>query len=95
MDKFIDLKRVREIINEHIRLTVGEIEEGEPKITFAVREEWGLPPANGRVVWRINIEYTPKPKKPDEFSFTRTALFMIDAETGDVLEFKEGYYWTS
>jgi len=32
-------------------------------------------------------------KKSDERTFTRTALFMIDAEMDEVLEFKEGYYW--
>ncbi len=76
MSKLIDLKKVREIVNEHIRLAVGEIEEEEPKITFAIREKYAPPPANGRVVWRVNVEYTPKPKKPGGLTFSRTALFM-------------------
>jgi hypothetical protein len=88
----IDLRKVREIINEHVRIAVGEIEEIEPRITFAVRGTDTLRYL-GKEIWRVNVEYTPKPKK-GEWSFRRTALFAIDAETGAILEFKEGWSWT-
>lgn len=94
MSGLIDLKRVREIVNRYVRLAVGEIKEEEPRITFAVRGKWAWPPAKGKEVWRVNVEYTPKPRKEGAFIFSRTALFMIDAEASEVLEFKEGRYWT-
>jgi len=90
----IDLKRVREIINEHIKITVGEIEEEEPQITFAVRDK-GPQGTEEKEVWRVNVRYTPKPKKETSFTWERTALFKIDAETEEVLEFKEGWTWRS
>jgi len=90
-EEFIDLRKVREIVNEYIRVTVGEVEEEVCRITFAVRDTF-FP--YGREVWRINVEYTPKPKKKEEFSFTRSSLFTIDAKTAKVIEFKEGYTWS-
>lgn len=93
MSDLIDLRKVREIVNERIRLLVGEIEEKEPKITFAIREKWLLSPALGRVVWRVNAEYTPKPKETGKTAWSKTATFMIDAETEEVLEFDQGRYW--
>lgn len=89
----IDFKKVREIVNEHVRLAVGEIEEQEPRITFAVRDKSSLV-REEKEVWRVNISYTPKPTKPPELKWERNGLFKIDAESGQVIEFKEGRYWT-
>jgi hypothetical protein len=55
----IDLKKVREIINEYVRITIGEIEESEPKITFAVRDK-GILETPPKEQWRVNVSYTPK-----------------------------------
>ncbi len=85
----IDLKRVREIVNEHVRIAVGEIEEKEPMITFAVRDKQ----FSAKEAWRVNVRYTPKSKEEGR-RWERVALFKIDAETGEVLEFKEGWTWT-
>jgi hypothetical protein len=38
------------------------------------------------------VTYTPKTKS-ETFAWKREALFKIDAETGEVLEFKEGWSW--
>ncbi len=87
----IDFKKVREIVNEHIKIAVGDIEEEEPKIIFAVRDK---PPFETKEVWRVTVKYTPKPKKETEVVVgEQQALFKIDAETGEVLEFKEGFSW--
>ena len=83
----IDLKRVREIVNEHVRIAVGEIEEKEPIITFAVRDKT----YSAKEAWRVNVRYTPKSEKGP--TWEKFALFKIDAETGEVLEFKEGLTW--
>jgi hypothetical protein len=87
----IDLKKVREIVNEHVRIAVGEIEEKEPQIIFAVRDKLA---GETREVWRVNVTYTPKTKSGVS-TWKRFALFKIDAETGEVLEFKEGWIWSS
>ena len=85
----IDLKKVREIVNEHVRIAVGEIEEKEPRIIFAVRDKLF---SVTKEVWRVTIRYTPKSEE-EMFTWERYALFKIDAETGDVLDFKEGWSW--
>ena len=53
------------------------IEEFE--ITFAKYEEENN-------VWKVNIGF-------EEGEWVRTALFSIDAETGEVREFKKNHYW--
>ena len=78
----MDVKRVREVINEYVEIMVGEIEEEKARITFVARGKGPL----GRQVWRVNVRYTPKTGKET------TALFKIDAETGEVLEFREGFF---
>jgi len=85
----IDLKKVREIVNEHVRIAVGEIEEKEPRITFAVKDK---PSGEAKEVWRVTVRYTPK-SRDERFTWERSALFKIDAETGDVLDFREGWSW--
>jgi hypothetical protein len=92
VEDLIDLKKVREVVNEHIKLAIGELEE-DPRITFAIREKHAPSPAYGREVWRINIEYTPQSKKPTDITFSRTSLFIIDAKTAEVLEFTQDRYW--
>jgi hypothetical protein len=86
----IDLKEVREIVNKHVSIAVGEIEEAEPRITLAVR---GKLVFDDRESWRVNVSYSPKRDKSSGFKWGRTASFKIDPETGDVIEFEEGRSW--
>jgi hypothetical protein len=88
--KMIDLKQVRGIVNEHVKLMVGEIEEKEPRITFAVRDKGIL--KDEKEAWRLTIKYTPKTKE-GPFKWERDAIFKIDAETGNVMDFKQGHSW--
>lgn len=79
----LSLKDVKEVIREHLEIALG-IKEFD--ITFAVIDD----DPSGRKVWRINVEYLPE----EDAIFKERALFKIDAESGDVLEFKKGWYWT-
>lgn len=73
---------IKEKVKEHLK-TALEIEEFS--ITYAkLEKELLIKPE--RDVWKINVEF-----KEEEWD--RTALFKIDPKTGDVLEFKKGYYW--
>jgi hypothetical protein len=85
----IDLKKVREIVNEHVRIAIGEIEEKEPRIIFAVRDKL----LGTKEAWRVTIRYTPK-TQIEGLKQERTAIFKIDAETGEVLQFEEGWGWS-
>jgi len=80
----LSLREVKDVIREHLEITLG-IREFD--ITFAVMDE---DPSSGRKVWRINVEYPPE----ESAIFKERSLFKIDAESGDVLEFKKGWHWT-
>jgi len=82
----LSLKEVKDVIREHLEITLG-IREFD--ITFAVMDE-DLSGREVRKVWRINVEYPPE----EGAIFKERSLFKIDAESGDVLEFKKGWYWT-
>lgn len=86
----IDVRKLKEVVSEIVLAAVGEIEEGCPRITLAVLEK---DPATGKEVWKVNVAYTPKPKKAGEPAFTRFALLEIDAATGSLLRIKEGVHW--
>ncbi|MHC1584640.1 MAG: hypothetical protein ACXQS7_00005 [Candidatus Syntropharchaeia archaeon] len=76
-------------MSENKNLSFGDIKEKvkehlktalgieEFSITFAKLE---------KEVWKINVEFK-------EGDWDRTALFKIDAITGEVLEFRKDYYW--
>jgi len=77
----IDLKKVREIVNEYLKIAIGKIVEKDLRIISAVRDR-----AFGETkeVWRITVRY----KFRDGMCiWERNALFKIDAETWEVLEF--------
>ncbi len=42
-------------------------------------------------VWKVNVEFT---ERTGAIDLPTTALFIIDAFTGEVKEFKKGYTWT-
>jgi hypothetical protein len=85
----IDLKQVRDIINDHVRVAVGEIEEVEPVISFAFHEK----EPGGKEYWKVNVSFTPRAGGAAN-TWRRTAGFRIDARTGEVVEFREGFSWT-
>ena len=53
----------------------------EFSITFAKQEE---------NVWKVNVEFK---EKGGSREWITTALFSIDATTGEVIEFEKGRYW--
>ena len=69
---------VKKRVGEHLRTALG-LEEFE--ITFAKQDE---------DVWRVNVEFK---EKIGDIELPTTALFSIDAITGEVKEFRKGYSW--
>lgn len=69
---------VKKRVGEHLK-TALNIEEF--LITFAKQVE---------EVWKVNIEFT---EKVGLIELPTTALFIIDATTGEVKEFQKGRYW--
>ena len=63
-------------IREHLRLALN-IEDFS--INFAKQEG---------DVWKVNVEFK---EKTDAIEMPTTALFILDAMTGDIKEFKKGY----
>ena len=78
--KFADVKK---IISEHLHTALG-IEEFD--ITYAKR---GTDFIKRKDVWNVNVEF----KKKDQ-PMASSALFSIDAKTGDVVEFQKDTVWT-
>jgi len=81
-NKNLSFGDIKEKVKEHLKTALG-IEEFS--ITFAKLEKDTLTKPE-REVWKINVEFK-------EGDWDRTALFKIDAKTGEVLEFKKGYLW--
>ncbi|MEM1620163.1 MAG: hypothetical protein QXU97_04240 [Fervidicoccaceae archaeon] len=90
MSERVDIKRLKEIVGEIVSAAVGEIEEGAPRITLAALER---DPSTGRETWRVNVAYTPKPKRAGEPAYTRFAMLEVDASTGELLRLREGLHW--
>ena len=82
----VDLKKVREIVNEHLKLTVGDIIEDNSKITGANRTKARI---GGAERWKVNVLYTPKATNEDT-----KARFTIDAESGEVELFEMGVHFS-
>lgn len=74
----LSFAEVRQRIAEHLK-TALNIEEFS--ITFAKQEH---------DLWKANVEFIEKTNS-DEWS--KSALFSIDAVTGEVIEFREGDTW--
>jgi hypothetical protein len=75
----VTFSKLKELILEHLQDTVGEVEDFE--VTFAKLE---------KNRWRANVEFVQKGGDEER---PETALFSVDAETGDVTEFQKGYTW--
>jgi len=84
----LTFSQVRGKIQEHVKIALG-IEEFD--ITFAKRIKDILAGnvLTGKEVWRVNIEFRKK-----EETFSGSALFSIDAKSGEVLEFQKNKVWT-
>ena len=77
--KKLNFADVKQKIGEHLRTALG-VEEFS--ITFAKQEE---------DIWKVNVEF----KEIIGFlEWPTTALFSIDAMTGEVKEYKKGYTWS-
>lgn len=76
--KMLNFTDAKKKIAEHLKTALG-VEEFE--ITFAKQE---------KDVWKVNAEFT---EKIDAIEWPTTALFSIDAATGEVREFRKGYTW--
>lgn len=74
----LNFSDVKQKIGEHLKTALG-IEDFS--ITFAKQEE---------DVWRVNIEFK---EKINAVEVAKSALFSIDAATGEVKEFRKGEFW--
>jgi len=84
---FLTFAEVKEKIREHVKIALN-IEEFD--ITLAKRYN-DLLSGNvlmGKEVWKVNIEYRKK-----EGGFGGSALFLMDAKSGEVLEFEKDVVW--
>lgn len=70
---------LKEVITHHLRNNFGELDEVE--VTFA---KFQFPE------WRANVEFVVHGGRSDA---PRTALFRINAISGDVVEFQQGNTW--
>ncbi len=66
-------------IGEHLKLTL-DIEDFS--INYAKQEG---------DIWKVNVEFK---EKTGAIDMPTTALFVIDAITGEIKEFRKGYTWT-
>jgi dsDNA-specific endonuclease/ATPase MutS2 len=71
---------VKKRIGEHLK-TALDIEKFS--MTFAKQEN---------DLWKVNVEFTEK-GPAGLVEWPTTALFSIDATTGEVKQFKKGYLW--
>lgn len=78
MGEKIHFEEIRGIVEEGLKIMYGDIEDID--VTFCVEDKEG---------WRVNTSF----KKRGDFH-SRSALFRIDAATGEIKEFKEGLIWT-
>lgn len=74
----LSFAEVKQRIAEHLKTALG-VEEFD--ITFAKLE---------LDTWKVNVEFT---EKIDYNEFPKSALFSLDATTGEVKEFKKDYSW--
>ena len=70
---------VRDKIEEYLK-TALKITEFD--ITFAKLDE-------KEDIWKVNVEF----KEKGDDVLPRSALFVLDAESGDVRQFEKGRYW--
>jgi hypothetical protein len=70
---------IHDKIKEFIEKNYKEIEEW--RIPFCVLDE-------DERYYRVNIEF----RKKGEY-FGKTASLKVDADSGEIIEFKEGWYW--
>lgn len=74
----LSFAEVRQKIGEHLKTAISL---DKFNITYAKLEE---------DIWKVNVEFIEK-----EGSFiTHTALFSLDATTGEVIEFKKDFTWS-
>lgn len=76
--KFADVKRC---VAEHLETA---LDVSEFSITFAKHEP-------EQHVWKVNVEFKERISGSE---WPTSALFAIDAGTGEVREFKKGHTWT-
>lgn len=75
----ITFAKLKDLIFKHLEDTVGKLDDFE--VTFAKLD---------KAEWRANVDFVAE--GGDEET-PESALFTIDAQTGDVTEFKRGYTW--
>jgi len=76
----LSFAEVKRKIGEHLK-TALDVEEFS--ITFAKQEN---------DLWKVNVEFREK-GPAGLVEWPTTALFSIDATTGEVKDFKKGYSW--
>jgi len=77
--KFADVKK---FISEHLKTALNVTEF---TITYAKLEG---------SVWKVNISY-PERNEIGNLMSNASALFSIDNQTGEVIQFQKGSYWTT
>ncbi len=81
IDKYITFEQMRKILEDHLKIAL-KVEDFD--ITYAKRGNF-----EEREQWRVNVEF----KKDKSTAFSDTALFALDAKTGEVQEFKKNMFW--
>ena len=73
-------KRIRELLEKYLRIFYPEV--FDIQITFLVADE-------KQGIWKVNVKF----KKDPSDIFYYIAMFSIDATSGDITQFKEGWTW--
>lgn len=76
--------QIKKIVEEQVKIAMGK-EAEELKITFAKQDK---DPQSRRLIWKVNVEYREK-----DLFMVRSALFSIDAISGEIIQFKKDYLW--
>ena len=84
----IDMKKLREIVIENLKLTTGDIIEDKTRVVGSKKEK-GRMGVGGVERWKVNVLYTPT--ATDEETKVR---FVIDAESGEVESFELGAHFS-
>ncbi|GAG70687.1 unnamed protein product [marine sediment metagenome] len=73
-------KQIRELLEEYLVIFYSKV--SDIQITFLVADK-------EQGIWKANIKF----KRDPSDLFYNIAMFSIDATSGDITQFKEGWTW--
>ncbi|MBI4727762.1 hypothetical protein HY768_11185 [candidate division TA06 bacterium] len=79
----LTFSEVKAKVAEHLKTALGIIDF---TVTFAKLED-------KTNLWKVNVEFKEKADERSTLKFISSALFGINANTGDVVEFQKGLLW--